>query len=166
MKELAHTIKQATHIPMLVKVFELTDGDVLELGTGFFSTTVLKWLCEMANRTLYSYESSEFWYNKAKGKQVDYQKLFKVNNFDEADIERHWSMAFIDHSPDERRWKEIKRLANHAEYIVIHDSNLSEFKDYGYEKIWSLFRYRYDFKKYNPNTTVVSNFHDLKEFYE
>ena len=58
-------IKQATHIPMLIKVFELTKGDVLELGTGYFSTTILRWLCQMAKRRLISYETSNFWYEKA-----------------------------------------------------------------------------------------------------
>ena len=157
-------VKQATHIPMLVKTFELTDGDVLELGSGYFSTTLLRWLCQMAGRTLYSYESSNFWYQKATARPVPFHKVIKVNSFDEADIEKHWGMVLVDHGPDERRWKDIKRLANFAEYIVIHDSNLTEIKHYGYEKIWDLFKYRYDYTKLNPNTTVVSNFHNLKRF--
>lgn len=95
---------------------------------------------------------------------VPYHKVIKVNGWNEAKIDKHWGMVLIDHSPDERRWMEIKRLANLAEYIVIHDSNLSKTKNYGYEKIWDLFKYRYNYIKLNPNTTVVSNFHDLKEF--
>lgn len=158
-------VKQATHIPMLVRTFELSKGDVLELGTGYFSTTLLRWLCQMAGRTLYSYESSNFWYQRAIKRPVPFHKVIKVSyDWSEAKIERPWGMAFIDHFPDERRWVEIKRLANWAEYLVIHDSNLSEIKHYGYEKIWDLFKYRYDYTKLNPNTAVVSNFHDLKEF--
>ena len=157
-------VKQATHIPMLVKTFELSKGDVLELGTGYFSTTLLRWLCQMAGRTLHFLESSNFWYQRAILKPVPFHKVIKVDSFDEADIERHWGMAFVDHFPDERRWVEIKRLANWAQYLVIHDSNLSWVKKYGYEKIWNLFKYRHDYSKLNPNTTVVSNFHDLKEF--
>lgn len=163
--ELNKRIKQATHIPMLVATFELTKGDVLELGTGYFSTTLLRWLCQMSKRKLISYESSNFWYQKAIAKPVPFHKVIKVSySWDDAKIERHWGMAFVDHWPDERRWVEIKRLANLAEYIVIHDSNLSPIKSYGYGKIWDLFKYRYDYTKLNPNTTIVSNFHDLKEF--
>lgn len=159
-------IKQATHIPLLVRTFELSTGDVLELGTGYFSTTILRWLCEMSGRVLYSVESSNFWYEKAKRKPTSFHKVIKTNkHFDDIDINKKWGMVLIDHFPDERRWIEIKKLAYLAEYIVIHDSNLSKIKNYGYEKIWDLFKYRYDYTKLNPNTTVVSNFHDLKEFY-
>lgn len=157
-----NSVKQATHIPMLVRVFELSKGDVLELGSGYFSTTLLRWLCQMARRTLYSYETSDFWFAKATKSPAEFHKVFKVDRkWKDVDIEKHWGMAFVDLSPDEHRWVEIKKLANLAEYIVIHDSNLSEVKGYGYEKIWDLFKYRYDYKKLNPNTTVVSNFHDL-----
>ncbi len=158
------SVKQATHIPMLVKTFELTSGDVLELGSGFFSTTLLRWLCQMHRRTLYSFESSNFWYQKAMVRPVPFHKVIKIDNWNEAKIEKHWGMVLVDHSPDERRWVEIKRLANLAEYMIIHDSNLSYVKKYGYEKIWDLFKYRYDYTKLNPNTSVVSNFHDLKEY--
>lgn len=160
-----NNVKQGTHIPVLVSVFEKTEGDVLELGSGFFSTQILRWLCQMAGRKLISYESSNFWHMKATKNPVPFHTVIKVEkSWDEAEIEKHWGMVLVDHSPDERRWREIERLANYAEYIIIHDSNLSEFKHYGYEKIWRLFKYRYDYKKLNPNTTIVSNFHDLSEF--
>jgi len=120
----------------------------------------------MGRRTLYSYETNDFWYKKTNQKPVDFHKAFLINRreWDKAEIERPWGMVLVDHSPDERRWVEIKRLAHLAEYIVIHDSNLSEVKKYGYEKIWNLFKYHYEYTKLNPNTAVVSNFHDLKEF--
>lgn len=164
-KEVDPTVKQATHIPMLVKTFELSEGDVLELGTGYFSTGILRWLCQMARRILYSYESDDFWYQKAIRKPVEFHKVIKIDrDWSEAKIERHWGMALVDHSPDETRWKEIKRLASFAEYIVIHNTNPKEAKHYGYEKIWKLFKYRYNYTKLNPNTTVVSNFHNLDKF--
>ena len=127
------SVKQATHIPMLVKTFELTSGDVLELGSGFFSTTLLRWLCQMHRRTLYSFELSNFWYQKAMVRPVPFHKVIKIDNWNEAKIEKHWGMVLVDHSPDERRWVEIKRLANLAEYMIIHDRNLSYVKKYGYE---------------------------------
>lgn len=154
-------VRQATHIPILVRTFEVSTGDVLELGTGYFSTQILRWLCEMHRRTLYSFENSSYWYDKLLRKPVPFHKVIKVTDYDKIEIERPWGMALIDHAPDERRWKDIKKLANWAEYIVIHDSNLSWIKEYGYEKIWDLFKYRYDYTKLNPNTTVVSNFHKL-----
>lgn len=164
MEELGKGIRQATHIPVLVRAFDLSGGDVLELGTGYFSTPILRWLCEMGRRKLYSYDKSNFWYQKALAKPAPFHEVIKVDNWDKIEIERPWGLVLVDHSPDERRWVEIKRLANWAEYIIIHDSNLSKFKNYGYEKIWSLFKYRFNYNKISPNTTVVSNFNSLEKF--
>ncbi len=161
-----------THIPALVRAFELSEGDVLELGTGYFSTNLLRWLCEMSGRTLYSYETGWSWYKIATRKPVPFQKVFKIDNFDEADIDRHWGLVLIDHAPTRRRIVDIKRLANLADYIVIHDTNPEhdgvandpKKKGYQYSQIWSLFKYKYDFTKYSPHTRVVSNFHSLEKF--
>lgn len=157
-------VRHATHIPLLIKTFEISRGDVLELGTGYYSTPLLLWLCQMERRNLYSYESDDFWYQKLSNKNEKYHKLYKVDNFDKIDIERHWGMVFIDHAPAGRRRVDIARLANWAEYIVVHDTNESEDRYYRYSKIWSLFKYRYDYTRLSPFTSVVSNFHDLKEF--
>ena len=155
-----------THLPVLVRAFQLSKGDVLELGTGFFSTNVLRWLCEMSGRTLYSYETGLSWYKIATRKPVPFQKVIKVENWDEAKIERHWGMAFVDHEQGKRRHIEVKRLANLADYVVIHDTNPEWDKEYRYSRIWSLFKYRYDFKRYFSWTTVVSNFFSLEKFEE
>jgi hypothetical protein len=157
-------VRPGTHIPILVRIFDVTQGDILELGSGYFSTTVLRWLCEMSGRTLYSVESVRLYYEKALRDPVPFHKVIKSNQHfsDVGEVfERPWSMVLVDHFPDTRRYMEIERLANWAQYLIIHDSNLSDAKNYGYEKIWHLFKYRYNYTKLNPHTTVVSNFHDL-----
>ena len=153
-----------THIPLLVRAFTLSKGDVLELGTGYFSTAILRWLCEMSGRTLYSYETSNEWYKRATRKRVPYHKVFKIDNWDEAEIERHWGLVLIDHDPGPRRRVEVARLANLADYIVIHDTNPEFDRQYRYSKIWKLFRNRYDFTQYFPHSSVVSNFFSLEKF--
>lgn len=156
----------ASHIPLLTRAFTLSEGDVLELGTGYFSTTLLRWLCEMSGRTLYSYETSNEWYKRATRKRVPYHKVFKINSFDEADIERRWGLVLIDQEKARRRHVDVKRLANLADYIVIHDTNPEFDRAYRYSRIWPLFKNRYDFTKYFPHTSVVSNFYSLEKFKE
>lgn len=155
-----------SHIPLLVRAFTLSEGDVLELGTGWFSTMVLRWLCEMSGRTLYSYETSNEWYKRATRKRVPFHKVIKIDSFDEADIERPWGLVFVDHAPTARRQVEIARLASWADYMVIHDTNPQFDKAYRYSRIWGLFRNRYDFTKYYPHSSVVSNFYSLEKFKE
>ena len=152
----------ASHVPLLTRVFTLSKGDVLELGTGYFSSLILRWLAELSHRNVYAYESREHWYKKAKEKETKYYKVFYTPNYDDAPIDRKWGMVFIDHGPNGRRITEIKRLANLTDYMVIHDTNESGDKEYHYSQIWDLFKYRYDFTLYYPPTSVVSNFKTLK----
>ena len=161
MKKKRSMVRMATHLPLLVRAFELSEGDVLEMGTGYFSTLVLKWLCEMHDRTLYSFEGNKKWYDRAMRKPKPFQELIYTPNWDDVDIERHWGLAFIDHGPNKRRHVDIARLANYADYIVIHDTEPESDKNYHYSKIWDLFKYRYDYKKCLPWTSVVSNTKEL-----
>jgi len=156
-------IRCATHLPVLVKAFTLSKGNVAELGAGYFSTTILRWLCEMSGRNLYTYESKQRWYEKAIQDPKPFHKVIFVPDWESADIEKKWGLVFIDHAPGKRRWLDIKRLANFADYIVIHDTNPEFRKEYRYHRIWKYFKYRRDFTLYSPHTTVVSNFHKLDE---
>lgn len=160
-----NSISIATHIPLLVRTFVASEGDVLELGVGLYSTPILRWLCEMSGRTLYSYERSQRWYQHAIQNPAPCHKVFLVTEWAKADIDRHWGMAFIDHDQGKLRHLDIKRLANLAEYIVIHDTNPEYDREYRFSRIWPLFKYKYDFTKYTTDwTTVVSNFHNLEKF--
>lgn len=156
-------INWATHMPLLVRMFDKTEGDVLEMGTGYYSTSVLGWLCELSGRNLYSYEGKAKWYGKIIRKAKPFHKIIFCQNWDEADIERHWGLAFIDHGPNERRQIDIKRLANHADIIVIHDTEPACDNLYHYSSIFPLFKYRVDFTKYKPWTSAVSNFVDVSK---
>ena len=159
-----NTIEWATHLPLLVRMFDKTEGDVLELGVGLYSTTILKWLCEMSGRILYSYESKPDWYEKAvREESKPFHKIIFCTDWASADIERHWGLVFIDHSPLRERYKDIKRLANYADVIVIHDTQPESDKYYKYSTIFPLFKYRLDFTKYIPWTSAVSNFIDISK---
>lgn len=153
----------ATHIVPLIKCFDLSEGDVLELGTGFYSTTLLDWMCEMYGRKLFSYDTDETW---AKMNREKYEKpthhIEHVKDLDNLDItDRHWGLVLIDHSPSARRRTDILRLKDHADYIVIHDSQPKLDWKFKYSQIYPEFKYIYHYDKISPFTTVVSNFKNL-----
>jgi len=50
--------------------------------------------------------------------------------------------------------------------LIIHDSEPEINKFYRYDRIWDHYRYRYDYKKFKPYTTVLSNKIDVEEYYE
>jgi len=156
----------ASHIPLLVRVFDKSKGDVLEVGTGYYSTLLLHWLANTSRRQLYSYESSDYWYKRATEKmrmENDYHHIVYCPNWDDIPTDKHWGMIFIDHGPNERRIVEIEKFKDKCDYMVIHDTEPASNRAYKYSEIWPLFKYKYDYNKILPATSVVSNFKDLKD---
>jgi len=150
-----------------MEAMRITTGDVLELGPGVFSTPYLHWVCEKEKRNLLSIEDNYNWhYFCRKYYRTAYHKHLHVLTWDDADtaIKKEWGLAFVDHSPSERRVVEIAKLANLAQLIVIHDSNVVQDGNYHYSTIYPLFKYKFDFTKVEPATTALSNFIDLKDF--
>ena len=133
-----------------------TSGPVLELGSGITSTPFLFWLCRSQERLFISYDNDKTWIRNI-GYPIKY-----VSNWDNTKIDNtHWSVVLVDHQPGERRHIDALRLKDKADYIILHDSGPKEDRYYHYKKIYSSFKYRYDYKKFPPFTTVLSNFIDV-----
>jgi hypothetical protein len=150
-----------SHLPVLIKIVNMTKGPVLELGMGMYSTPFLHWAC-YPDRELVSYENSWECYKINKQYNEGKHKVYFIMNWDEAKIETRWEVVLVDHSPSRRRIKDIFRLKDLADYIVVHDTQRS-FRFCDYNQIYPLFKYRYDFKSVIPYTTVLSNLKDLKD---
>jgi len=161
-----------THLAPLISAVNKTTGDILEMGIGIFSTPYLHYQSLLSKRYLTSYDTEQGWVDRFAtsgicGHQYQgvYHELIYIPNWDEAKIEKPWDVALVDHSPSERRIVDIKRLANFAKYIIIHDSNPRKDAEYHYSEIYPLFKYRTDWDK-DPNpATVLSNIVDLKDFW-
>jgi hypothetical protein len=152
-------LRYGTHIPILIKVMELSSGPVLELGSGFNSTPFLFWLCQDQGRKFVSYDNDKKWIER-----VGYPINF-VDNWDKTDIDNtHWSVALMDHRPGERRPIDAVRLKDKADFIILHDSEPELDKFYGYEKIYPLFKYRFDYTKFLPHTVVLSNLVNVRKY--
>jgi len=156
---------EGSHIPLLIKVLNVSDGPVLELGTGFNSTSVIHWLCNETKRRIESYESSKMFYLAARNYRNDFHGVHYVEElggWDNIDFEsEHWGVVFIDHSPGPRRNVEMGRVANNADYVVVHDTEPKSDWHYHYSNHFDKYKYRHDYKKAYPYTSVFSNFKDL-----
>ena len=161
------SIRYSTFLPVLMEVMNRTDGDVLELGGGVFSTPVLHWMCETKKRNLLTIESDKNWIRFLQQYyRTDHHKFLYVENWDDCKdaINKKWDVALVDHSPSGRRVEEIKQLANLAKYIVAHDSDPWKDKTYRYSTIYPLFKYKYNFGEVDHNTVLLSNFVNLEDF--
>jgi hypothetical protein len=159
------SLNYATHLPALMRALALTDGPVLELGMGLFSTPYLHYACR--ERWLVSYDNDAAWAAKFAPYQSLNHRIRVVSDWAEARIELRtpWSVALVDHSPSERRVVDIRRLAHCARIIIAHDSNGRWEKHYHYSTIYPLFRYRTDWTGDGRHAVVLSNFVDLERFW-
>lgn len=153
--------RYGTHIPVLIKIMEKTHGPVLELGSGFSSTPFLYWLCQDQNRLFVSFDNDKDWIQK-----VGYP-IECITDWDKTKIDdTHWSVVLMDHRPAERRIIDIERLKDKADFIILHDSEPELDKFYLYRRVYPLFKYRFDYTKFLPHTTVLSNFFNPKKFFK
>ena len=153
-----------THMMVLVKVVQISEGPIIELGGGLFSTPLLYWLCAEARRPLVTYEDNKDFSRFLTSFVSRSHTIHMIDDWDEINLGNHWGMAFVDHDPvndptniTKRRQYDILRLKDKADYIVIHDSN---DKGYGDGIFWNNFKYVHHWTWATPNVTVVS---DLKE---
>lgn len=155
----AKAMSFATHLPVLSILINRTDGAVLECGAGYNSTPLLYWICKAQKRKFLSYETDLEWIKKLQ------YPVKHIIDWEDAEIDDiFWSMVFVDSRPALGRHKLARRLKDNANFIVLHDSQPEIDKFYKYSWIYKHFKYRYDFTKIKPNTTILSNFFDPKNF--
>lgn len=161
MNELQKKSLYGSHLPILARVMDITDGPVLELGMGIYSTPLLDLMCHESKRELISFDNDPIWFNENKKWESDYHKVYFVEDWDKILLNRHWSAALVDHKPARRRMHEIRRLAKIANFVIVHDTEPESDRFFKYSWIWKYYKYRFDYTKCRPNTTVLSNFVDL-----
>lgn len=164
-----------THLPILAKVLDLTQGPVLELGTGVWSTMLFHIMCSNNKRLAISYDNDPTWYDSNQKWANEFHKLYLVEDFtdeqgnwhsgfEKADIDNtFWSVAFMDHKPAKRRKDDAKRLANKAMVVILHDSEPESDRFFKYSWIYKHFKYRYNYENCRPHTVVLSNFIDVSK---
>lgn len=142
----------STHKEVLKEAVQHTTGPVLELGAGRSSTPLLHEVC--SGRLLVTVDRDVEWLMQFSELATDMHKF--EHNLDPAKtkwLDDEWSVVFVDHAPGETRGKAVERAREHAEYILVHDS---EDLGYGIEDLLQTFKYRKDFRRVRPWTTVVS----------
>jgi hypothetical protein len=156
------TMRWGSHIPVLVKLFSVTKGDVLELGMGIYSSPLLFWMCVDKGRKLVSYENSEKYFSIVGKNNNKLHEAHLITDWDCIDIEKNWDIVFIDTNPMDSRANLAKKVANIANFVVLHDTQSRDEIYYHYEEVYPLFTHRYDYTKFMPYTTVLSNFYNLE----
>jgi hypothetical protein len=173
----------STHQPLLVAALLCTQGPVLEMGGGYYSTPIVSVFANAQRRETHTIETGAATYESIKRFSSPFHKIWPVFGYDfapdgrflpRADMTRaeyiaiqtsfladfcaqrpqRWSVVFIDQSPGYLRVPAIEHFADTADFIVAHDT---EEPAYGYEPSLSKFQHRCDLRVDIPHTTIVSN---------
>jgi len=115
-----------SHQPLLIHtVNTITEGNIIEIGTGYNSTPILHLLCEKQGRKLFSYEFESDWYDKFKSYENDNHKLFlldeKTLTTNNIFNKNTYSIALIDSRPPWTRQYIINLLKDYVDYFIVHD---------------------------------------------
>jgi hypothetical protein len=167
--------KYGTHTHPLLTAVLNTNGPVFEMGCGDYSTPMLHEICKSQKKQLLSSDTSREWiklfldlessfhkFTHVPVYEDDWEKNPKPELWDNIGNDTNWGVVFIDHRPGERRKVDIARFADKTEIIVVHDT---ESSCYDYESVFHTFKYRYDYKRYDVYTTLVSNTFDVSKLF-
>ena len=164
-RPIAGDAKFGTHMAPLITAVVNTNGAVLEMGCGDFSTPLLHAICSADKRFLLSAEDDKKWMNYFLDLSCDWHQFQYVSSLDkwgQVGVGMQFSVVLVDHFRD-RRIIDIDRLRPYTEIFVIHDT---ERLDYGFESVLSSFKYIYTYKRYFVTTTLVSDTVDVASFFE
>lgn len=154
-----------SHLPVLMRCLELTDGPVLELGGGLYSTPFLHWACFRSGRHLVTMEKHEVYYEYLEQYRRDWHEVEFVEDWGEMNVTRmNWGIVLVDHDPLERRPIEARRVKDCAEYVVFHDATERGAGKLGYEGAFREFKERFLFDEVGAASMVLSNFRNLERF--
>ena len=170
-REIGHGI-YGTHIAPLLTAVLNTSGPVFEMGCGDFSTPLLHGICKFQNKYLLSTDTSQEWLSLFRDMESSNHEFIYVPVYED-DWEKNpkpelwnnignqtWGVVFIDHRPGDRRKVDVKRFADKAEIIVVHDT---EYDGYGYD--FTEFKYQYVYARYKTHTTILSNKIDISKLF-
>lgn len=144
----------ASHLPVLLSLLQRSEGPVVELGIGVFSTPLIHTWCAHTGRPVASYDASVPFHDLHRAFTSEQHTITLVTDWATVPLEQPWGLAFLDHD-SERRVPDAIRLAPHAAYVVLHDS------ENDYAAVYPHYRYRRDYTTLTPPTVVLSNQHDL-----
>jgi hypothetical protein len=140
------------HRILLWEALQLTDGKVIEFGSGHGSTPFLRAYCEAHQREFESYENNPVWAEMTGSTLVDNWDEVVVNDCD---------VLFIDHAPGERRKIDIVKHTNSCKIMVIHDTEPAADHGYQMRHLFKYSKYAVEYRSEGAWATMISNEIDL-----
>jgi len=151
----------STHLAVLVACVAKTQGPVLELGCGHYSTRVLHALCGAQGRELTTIDVNEPWVAQFAHLKAPWHRILLVPDIAiylaaEVIEGKRWSVVFEDSGRAQFRPDNIAAVRKAADLIIVNNTEPGR-PVYQYERILPSFPHRWDYKRYPVWTSVVSD---------
>lgn len=143
----------SNHRVLLWEALKLTDGDVVEFGSGNGSTPYLRQHCKDSGRLFFSFDSNAEW-AAITGATV-------ISSWDDLNYQ-DIGVLFLDHAPGERRKVDLLKYKDVAKIIVIHDSEPTGAGDYRVRELFDQFKYKIELTGPAAWATMLSNHIDVR----
>jgi len=144
-----------THLPVLMAAIRETSGNIIELGSGDFSTPIIHETIKNTGRKIYTYDNNGDWLNNFIDLQNDYHILTLIEDWNELSLPAA-DLIFIDHAPAEQRQIDIEKYSD-SKIMVVHDTEKAKYYKYNF----SMFKYKKQYERYTKKTTILSNYIDV-----
>lgn len=126
--ETCDELKWGSYIPALVTAIVKSEGPVLELGVGHFSTPLLHAVCGSLGRLLYSVEENLEWFKAFEKYNVGWHHVIR-SNYSEAPRQLKWGVVFIDQSPGGKcRADSFAQYISISNFVIVHDFHLENLE--------------------------------------
>ncbi|KAK2144550.1 hypothetical protein LSH36_748g02063 [Paralvinella palmiformis] len=146
-----------SHVITFLASTWITEGPILEMGSGWYSTPVAHRVAVIRGRSILTADTNYEWlryflvfsstnhrlYYVGDDKRETDDQVQVVSSWDDIGGQsERWGMIFVDHAPGERRKVDIERLRNKADLLVIHDSQPKADRAYKSQKLLASFEHR------------------------
>lgn len=172
----------ATHQRVLLGAALRTDGPILELGTGWYSTPLLHEVAVNLKRYVVTLDTSDYWLQQFKADRWSAEYGYKGDRYhtlrsypfwedaklrpaDYGLVAERWGLVFADHGQPIERYYVVRELlkVSDADVFVFHDA---EDRDaYGYSRTFDRFKYLWIDDCQKAQTAVASNVIDVTKWF-
>jgi protein-L-isoaspartate O-methyltransferase len=152
-------LRYGTHREALAAAVARSQGPMLEVGAGAYSTPLLLEVVRATRRQLVTVERNSEWAAPyiRRAKQLGVHRRYHSTPDLLTGLEAfpHFGVALVDGAADERA-KAVTALLPKCDFIVVHDTE--RLMDYpGLAEILQTVRFRKDFMEQEPWTSIVSD---------
>lgn len=151
-----------SHQRCLVAAAMRTQGLMVELGVGWYSTPILHEIATAQQRRLITFDNNNDWLSQFRGLSNEWHQLHLLGWWGDMPLEERYGMVFVDQGQPIEREYSIRRMIDRTDVFVMHDTE--EGFAYGYERTLPMFKYVYTDKSQIAWTSIASNTVDVTDW--